>query len=172
MEYLTLQDIPHRYCEPLHSRRMTSTHSAERPLANMVAAVCEDETSPSISSNTSPPLPRRDFTFTLLLPKFVYPSVGLGPEMPGEGSLRLPPTSFIHTPSQLRTTIGVEQGERPSYHLVEPSVPQPKPLPQYRKVHDCYGKRASAPPVHHADIPAETSSAQFPATPTWRSRIS
>lgn len=40
MEYLTLQDIPHRHCNPVHSHRMAS-QSSERPLGNMVAAVCK-----------------------------------------------------------------------------------------------------------------------------------
>jgi hypothetical protein len=56
MEYLTLQDIPHRHCEPLHSHKMTSSHSVERPLANMVAAVSEINGSPSsLPSAPSPP---------------------------------------------------------------------------------------------------------------------
>lgn len=45
MEYLTLQDIPHRHCEPLHSRNMTSSRSAESSLANMVAAVSHEPAS-------------------------------------------------------------------------------------------------------------------------------
>lgn len=38
MEYLTLQDIPHRNCNPVHSHRMAS-QSSERPVGHM-AAVC------------------------------------------------------------------------------------------------------------------------------------
>ena len=38
MEYLTLQDIPHRHCNPVHSHRMAS-QSSERPVGHM-AAVC------------------------------------------------------------------------------------------------------------------------------------
>lgn len=40
MEYLTLQDIPHRHQNPMHSHRMASQPS-ERPTGNMAAAVCE-----------------------------------------------------------------------------------------------------------------------------------
>jgi hypothetical protein len=40
MEYLTLQDIPHRQYDPLHSRRMASSQSTERPLG-MADAVSE-----------------------------------------------------------------------------------------------------------------------------------
>lgn len=48
MEYLTLQDIPHRHCNPVHSHTMAS-QSSERPVGHM-AAVCEY---PSLS--TPPP---------------------------------------------------------------------------------------------------------------------
>jgi len=58
MEYLTLQDIPHRHCEPLHSRKMTSAHPAERPLANMVAAVSQEPESPSSLHEPTPIPPR------------------------------------------------------------------------------------------------------------------
>jgi hypothetical protein len=39
MEYLTLQDIPHRQYEPLHSHRMAPSQPTERPLGSMAAAV-------------------------------------------------------------------------------------------------------------------------------------
>jgi hypothetical protein len=54
MEYLTLQDIPHRHREPLHSRKMNTSHSAESPLANMVAAVSHDSASSSSLASPSP----------------------------------------------------------------------------------------------------------------------
>ena len=47
MEYLTLQDIPQRHCNTVHSHRMTS-QSSERPVGHM-AAVC------STSSSSAPP---------------------------------------------------------------------------------------------------------------------
>jgi hypothetical protein len=72
MEYLTLQDIPHSHCEPLHSRKMTSSHSVERPLANMVAAVSEDNDSPS----SLPPAPSP--------PRFLEPALSAPrPSLPG-----------------------------------------------------------------------------------------
>jgi hypothetical protein len=40
MEYLTLQDIPHRHYNPLHSHRMSSSQYTERPMGSL-AAVCE-----------------------------------------------------------------------------------------------------------------------------------
>lgn len=59
MEYLTLQDIPHRYCDQMHSQRMSLSHPAERPLAHMAAAVSEAHDSsrslPLLSSSLSPP---------------------------------------------------------------------------------------------------------------------
>jgi hypothetical protein len=58
MEYLTLQDIPHRHCEPLHSRKMNSSHPVERPLANMVAAVSEDQDSLFSITPSAPSPPR------------------------------------------------------------------------------------------------------------------
>jgi hypothetical protein len=39
MEYLTLQDIPHRHCNPVHSHRMAS-QSSERPGTHMAAVRC------------------------------------------------------------------------------------------------------------------------------------
>ncbi|KAI4667366.1 uncharacterized protein J4E79_002052 [Alternaria viburni] len=62
MEYLTLQDIPHRHCEPLHSRKMTSAHPAERPLANMVAA--------NHHMRSSPPIQPGEQNFPGKLPSF------------------------------------------------------------------------------------------------------
>ena len=63
MEYLTLQDIPHRYYDPLHSRSMASSHS-ERPLGNVAAAVSDARSlSASFPSSSPrllhPPIPRR-----------------------------------------------------------------------------------------------------------------
>lgn len=52
MEYLTLQDIPHRHCNPVHSHRMAS-QSSERPVGHM-AAVCDTSSSPS-DTYSSPP---------------------------------------------------------------------------------------------------------------------
>lgn len=52
MEYLTLQDIPHRHCNPVHSHRMAS-QSSEMPVGHM-AAVC-DTYSSSSSPTPSPP---------------------------------------------------------------------------------------------------------------------
>lgn len=56
MEYLTLQDIPHRHCDPLHSRRMTSSQTS---LGNMAAAVSEVNGAPSsfVSPSPSGPTP-------------------------------------------------------------------------------------------------------------------
>lgn len=48
MEYLTLQDIPHRYYDHLHSQRMASSHSSERPLAHLAAAQHHMRSSPPI----------------------------------------------------------------------------------------------------------------------------
>ncbi|XP_014559637.1 hypothetical protein COCVIDRAFT_91245 [Bipolaris victoriae FI3] len=62
MEYLTLQDIPHRHCEPLHSRKMNSSHSAESPLANMVAA--------NHHMRSSPPIQPGEQSFPGKLPSF------------------------------------------------------------------------------------------------------
>ncbi|CAI9637590.1 unnamed protein product [Alternaria burnsii] len=62
MEYLTLQDIPHRHCEPLHSRKMNSSHPAERPLANMVAA--------NHHMRSSPPIQPGEQNFPGKLPSF------------------------------------------------------------------------------------------------------
>lgn len=47
MEYLTLQDIPHRHHDQQLSRRMTS-HSSERPLGHMAAASHHMRSSPPI----------------------------------------------------------------------------------------------------------------------------
>ncbi|KAF1941389.1 hypothetical protein EJ02DRAFT_204639 [Clathrospora elynae] len=63
MEYLTLQDIPHRHCDPLYSRKMTSSHSAERPLGNMVAANHHMRSSPPIQ-------PGEQQNFAAKLPSF------------------------------------------------------------------------------------------------------
>ena len=61
MEYLTLQDIPHRQYDPLHSHRMASSQPTERPLGSMAAAV-----SPT-SSHTEPrDQPTRSFSFPYL----------------------------------------------------------------------------------------------------------
>ena len=115
MEYLTLQDIPHRHCEPLHSRKMTSSHSAERPPANMVAAVSEDAFSLSTLS-LSAPAPSRA----------VEPFFGLKRTLPGEGKLKLPPTPFSFTSSKLPQSTNMEGQERLSFHL--PALPTSPPL--------------------------------------------
>lgn len=52
MEYLTLQDIPHRHCNPVHSHRMAS-QSSERPVGHM-AAVCDTFSSHCPPSSTPP----------------------------------------------------------------------------------------------------------------------
>ena len=59
MEYLSLQDIPHRYCDPMHPQRMSLSHPDERPLAHMAAAVSptHPSSSSSFSSSRSLPLP-------------------------------------------------------------------------------------------------------------------
>jgi hypothetical protein len=51
MEYLSLQDIPHRQYDSLHSHRMAPSHSSERSLGSMAAAVSQDPENPSSSSN-------------------------------------------------------------------------------------------------------------------------
>lgn len=57
MEYLTLQDIPHRHYDPVASHRMTSSQSSERSIGSMAAAV-----SPLQQSLVSPtsPIPSMD----------------------------------------------------------------------------------------------------------------
>jgi hypothetical protein len=60
MEYLSLQDIPHRQYDSMHSHRMTSI-SSERPLGSMAAAVSPHSYLPP---PLSPLLPFR----SLLLP--------------------------------------------------------------------------------------------------------
>jgi hypothetical protein len=45
MEYLTLQDIPHRHYDPLHSSRMASSQTIEKPLG-MADAVSQTYESP------------------------------------------------------------------------------------------------------------------------------
>lgn len=59
MEYLTLQDIPHRHCNPIHSHRMASQPN-ERPVGQM-AAVREYSSCSSPSPSTTffiPPPPK------------------------------------------------------------------------------------------------------------------
>ena len=45
MEYLTLQDIPHRHYNPLHSHSMASSQYTERRMGSL-AAVCESPPPP------------------------------------------------------------------------------------------------------------------------------
>jgi hypothetical protein len=56
MEYLSLQDIPHRQYDPLHSHRMA--HSSERQVGSMAAAVSPDIFY-QFSAPPSPNLPQR-----------------------------------------------------------------------------------------------------------------
>lgn len=82
MEYLTLQDLPHRHCDPLHSRRMAPSQSSERQLGNMAAAVSEAHTlsyssSPSLSFSTSSP------------PRLLHPPLLRG-SLPGDFRLEQP----------------------------------------------------------------------------------
>lgn len=60
MEYLTLQDIPHRHCNPVHPHRMAS-QSSERPGTHMAA--------PHLQRN-SPPLQPGEQNFPGKLPSF------------------------------------------------------------------------------------------------------
>ncbi|OAL51712.1 hypothetical protein IQ07DRAFT_389163 [Pyrenochaeta sp. DS3sAY3a] len=48
MEYLTLQDIPHRHYDPVASHRMTSSQSSERSIGSMAAANHHLRSSPPI----------------------------------------------------------------------------------------------------------------------------
>lgn len=54
MEYLSLQDIPHRHCDPAYSQRMASTHQSERSSASMAVAVSPSHT-PSTAKHLPPP---------------------------------------------------------------------------------------------------------------------
>jgi hypothetical protein len=54
MEYLTLQDIPHRQYDPLHSRSMASSKSTERPLG-LADAVSKQHPLPSTFLKPSSP---------------------------------------------------------------------------------------------------------------------
>jgi hypothetical protein len=102
MEYLTLQDIPHRHCEPLHSRKMTSSHSVERPLANMVAAVSEVDDS---LSSPLPPVPA--------LPPFLEPALSAPrPSLPGAYSY------YGNTPSS-RGSASEPHVPAPSLHHIQ-----------------------------------------------------
>ena len=149
MEYLTLQDIPHRHCEPLHSRKMTSSHSAERPLANMVAAVSHDHFSPfSISQSPPSPHPPHPPPPPPPPPHAVEPCVGL------KCTINLPPTPFSYTSSQLPKSINPDGQERPDYHLPpiltsstssSSSSSSSPPIVQLG-AHDHHSKRTFAPP--------------------------
>lgn len=57
MEYLTLQDIPHRHYNPVHSHSMASSQSTERPMGSMVAAVSETSTPSSSAESRRLPSP-------------------------------------------------------------------------------------------------------------------
>ncbi|KAL6705687.1 homeodomain superfamily [Coniothyrium glycines] len=61
MEYLTLQDIPHRHHDQPHSRRMT-LQSSERPLGSMAAA--------NHHMRSSPPIQPGEQNSTAKLPSF------------------------------------------------------------------------------------------------------
>jgi hypothetical protein len=67
MEYLTLQDIPHRHCNPSHSHRMAS-QSSERPMGNPVAAVCEYSDLPALLLD----VPTLFLPPVFLLPRYDY----------------------------------------------------------------------------------------------------
>ena len=92
MEYLTLQDIPHRLYDPLHSRRMAHSQSTERQVGGMAVAV-----SPQPPSSLLLPSPRRLSGRRPQLP----PLTALAPHDPDLGQerpteRRTPPPTFVH----------------------------------------------------------------------------
>jgi hypothetical protein len=121
MEYLTLQDIPHRQYNSLNSHRMASSHSSERPLGSMVAAVSEH---PNHSSSSSLP-------------------VSLGESHSySHSSLRLPlPPTSINPGQEDRT--GRSAWRQPAQFLPAPR-PSAQATPQSS---DCYLNRSSTSSV-------------------------
>ena len=127
MEYLTLQDIPHRHCEPLHSHKMTSSHSVERPLANMVAAVSEADDSPSSSLPSAPSPPR--FLEPALsaprpsLPELYFPHGEMSFSRGSVSGSHVPPLHHIRLLSLPVRYQSLKEDERPQ--LVALSQPHP-----------------------------------------------
>ncbi|EFQ89405.1 hypothetical protein PTT_14339 [Pyrenophora teres f. teres 0-1] len=115
--------------------------SAERPLANMVAAVSEDKISISaipLSSPPNPPPPPQ-------LPHAVEPFCAPKQMMPGEGTLKLPPTSFSSTTSQLPEPTNAPRQERLCIYLPAlPTLSSPPP-PLDPDAYQGHGQRSSAP---------------------------
>jgi hypothetical protein len=112
MEYLTLQDIPHRHCEPLHSHNMTSSHSVERGLVNMVVAVSEVKDSPSS------PLPPAAAPSP---PRFLEPPTTLSAPRPSLPELY----SYHGDTSFTRESVSESHVPAPSLHYIQlysPSV--------------------------------------------------
>ncbi|EDU41609.1 Homeobox-KN multi-domain protein [Pyrenophora tritici-repentis] len=110
--------------------------SAERPLANMVAAVSEDNISLSILPPSLPPPPHA-----------VEPSLELKPMMPGEGPLKLPPTSFSnHSTQRLQLPDLKDESwqDGQSFHL-PPLTNSSSPPPLHRDAHKGHGQRSYAP---------------------------
>lgn len=135
MEYLTLQDIPHRHCDLLHSRRMTASQSSERSLGNMVAAVSDcHNSSPSLPSSPRPPGPAQ-------LPN------------PSGGSLTLCPSCLPST----QTGSAIEQrAVPPAEQLIRlPSLTELEKLP----VREPNGSLLSLGPRNSYPLPSLISSA-------------
>lgn len=109
MEYLTLQDIPHRHCNPVHSHRMAS-QSSERPVTHM-AAVCD-----TYSSNSTPTFN----PFRLFLPPH-QPLVCYGYASCIDSLERAAAQANL-PPKNLREIILPEPSQSP--HLLPASTPQ------------------------------------------------
>lgn len=189
MEYLTLQDIPHRHCNPLHAQRMASTHPSERPLGSMAAAVCDSYgTSSSFSVSSSSSHSSRSSLPTL------YPPLSVRKRESFDDCLRrssddgffqkrvpAPPLHCVRLPSLPVTSDGEDCARgrpeiaqplalrnHPHHHISHHLLLRKSP----RMVPSTYANKDRRLPIPHAVVaPAHTPARHIGATSRWNSTL-
>jgi hypothetical protein len=123
MEYLTLQDIPHRHYDPLHSRRMASSQTIEKPLG-MADAVSQNH-------NSLPPLAA--FAPGRQTPPFPLPRIALSAPLvlrEQEAPTERPSHPYPHTIDHHQSFHEQHANFILQHNIVSPTYPDRKlPLP-------------------------------------------